>query len=257
MKTISLSVALLATMATASVQAQDPPKLEDFLTKEYDVCMDKSGGVTASMLDCMGEEYGRQDKVMNANYQALIKAYGAKSAFVAKLRKAQRLWAAMVEGEADMMGHPQGGSSQAFNTHGVTQKAVVLRGQEFNELLLAKTQSINSNAVRRNWSHQQRECSASRHDSGMVCDSKTLPFARKTLDANAGKLIAVAKKHGYSNYLRDFAKSTRAWNAYSTASCAALVAGRIYASNFACLEDAVRNRNDLVVDALELLTTGD
>ena len=226
MKKLLLTTALLAT-AAMPLRAEDPPKVEDFLTKQYDVCMDKSGGVTASILDCMGEEFGRQDKVMNANYQALIKAYGAKSAFVAKLRKAQRLWAPMVEGEADMMGHPEGGSSQAFNTHGVSQKAVVLRGQEFKELLLTKNHGINSDVVRRNLSFQQRECSASRFDSGMVCDAKSLPFQQKTLDANSAKLIKAAKDQGYSDYLQRYANGIRAWKAYSVGNCDLLVTGKI------------------------------
>ena len=251
MKKLLLTTALLAT-AAMPLRAEDPPKVEDFLTKQYDVCMDKSGGVTASILDCMGEEFGRQDKVMNANYQALIKAYGAKSAFVAKLRKAQRLWLAMVAGESNLAANPGGGSSEALTTHSLTQKAVVLRGQEFKELLLAKTHGINSEPYRLVWSAQLRECGATRFDSGMVCDAKTLPSAREELDAASAKLIKLAAARGHKDYVSGFENWTRDWNNYVVANCDVLVAGKIYSNPTACLEDATRIRRYAVLDAIEM-----
>ena len=90
----------------------------------------------------------------------------------------------------------------------------------------------------------------------MVCDAKSLPFEQKTLDANSAKLIKAAKDQGYSAYLQRYANGIRAWKAYSVANCDLLVSGKIYSNPSACLEDAARNRNYIVLDALKLLTTG-
>lgn len=40
---------------------------------DYDKCMDKSGGVTAEMLDCASAELSLQDKKLNAAYQTLMR----------------------------------------------------------------------------------------------------------------------------------------------------------------------------------------
>lgn len=59
---------------------------------DYDKCMDKSGGVTAEMLDCASAELSLQDKKLNAAYQTLMR----KSTDEEKtaLRDSQRGWLA-------------------------------------------------------------------------------------------------------------------------------------------------------------------
>jgi uncharacterized protein YecT (DUF1311 family) len=45
---------------------------DDDLSKEYAVCIDKSGGVTVSILECNGDELDRQDARLNDNYKKLM-----------------------------------------------------------------------------------------------------------------------------------------------------------------------------------------
>jgi uncharacterized protein YecT (DUF1311 family) len=40
---------------------------DDGLTKQFGTCMDKSGGVTSEMLDCIGKETKLQDARLNKN----------------------------------------------------------------------------------------------------------------------------------------------------------------------------------------------
>ena len=41
-------------------------------SKEFDACMDKAGGVTPAMIDCISAELKRQDGLLNENYRKLI-----------------------------------------------------------------------------------------------------------------------------------------------------------------------------------------
>jgi len=59
-------------------------------------CMEKSGGVTAAMQDCIGEELARQDKRLNAVYKVLLDKVAPKRK--TQLRDAQRKWLAFREG---------------------------------------------------------------------------------------------------------------------------------------------------------------
>lgn len=42
------------------------------LSKQFSSCMDKSGGVTADMLDCIGSETKRQDTRLNKTYKEVM-----------------------------------------------------------------------------------------------------------------------------------------------------------------------------------------
>lgn len=59
-------------------------------SKDYSICIEKSGGVTSEMLDCSASELSRQDKKLNAVYKTLMqKATDQKKA---ALRDSQRGW---------------------------------------------------------------------------------------------------------------------------------------------------------------------
>jgi uncharacterized protein YecT (DUF1311 family) len=59
-------------------------------TSEYAACMEKSGGVTSTMLDCASAEWKRQDARLNALYKKLMEAAteGQKSS----LKKSEQDW---------------------------------------------------------------------------------------------------------------------------------------------------------------------
>jgi uncharacterized protein YecT (DUF1311 family) len=61
-------------------------------SSDYDKCMDKSGGVTADMLDCASAELSRQDKKLNAAYQTLMRKSTEEEKTA--LRDSQRGWLA-------------------------------------------------------------------------------------------------------------------------------------------------------------------
>ena len=75
-------VSALITLVPASFAAEP--------SGEFTACMDDSGGVTASMLDCIGQENQRVDDELNALWQAELPKQDAD--FKDKLRASQRAW---------------------------------------------------------------------------------------------------------------------------------------------------------------------
>jgi uncharacterized protein YecT (DUF1311 family) len=65
--------------------ADDPDK-----SKDYVACMDKAGGVTSEMLDCISTEIRRQDTQLNASYKALMSKLSKKRKV--ELQESQRAW---------------------------------------------------------------------------------------------------------------------------------------------------------------------
>jgi uncharacterized protein YecT (DUF1311 family) len=52
---------------------------ESEMTQEYVTCMEKPGGVTAEMIECMSAETARQDARLNENYKRLMSKLSASS----------------------------------------------------------------------------------------------------------------------------------------------------------------------------------
>jgi uncharacterized protein YecT (DUF1311 family) len=59
-------------------------------SKDFEACLDKAGGVTPAMMDCISAELKRQDALLNQNYRKLMASLsaGRKKA----LQEAQRAW---------------------------------------------------------------------------------------------------------------------------------------------------------------------
>jgi uncharacterized protein YecT (DUF1311 family) len=89
MKRIVVGVILLGTL-----HLQWSPELwaadDADMSKDYLACMDKSGGVTSQMLDCIGAETERQDAQLNQNYKSLMFKLSKKRK--GELQEAQRAW---------------------------------------------------------------------------------------------------------------------------------------------------------------------
>lgn len=68
----------------------DAPQANDLYSQAYKSCMSRAGGVTSNMLDCNGEEYTYQDRLLNATYLTLQKALPAQRQEA--LKKTQQLW---------------------------------------------------------------------------------------------------------------------------------------------------------------------
>lgn len=75
-------------------QAESDPLLkqaiEARLSREYAVCMEKSGGITADMLECLSAETKIQDAALNATYKRLMGKLEPEGQ--ATVRQAQRAW---------------------------------------------------------------------------------------------------------------------------------------------------------------------
>jgi uncharacterized protein YecT (DUF1311 family) len=59
-------------------------------TKEYSRCIEKAGAVDPLVLECISDEYARQDKRLNAAYRKLMSSL--KGERKKQLLEAQRLW---------------------------------------------------------------------------------------------------------------------------------------------------------------------
>jgi uncharacterized protein YecT (DUF1311 family) len=76
---------------------------------EFSACMDGSGGVTASMLDCLGAENKRLDDALNALWQS--KFPNRSDILRDKLRTSQRAWITYRDATCDFhAAQHQGGS---------------------------------------------------------------------------------------------------------------------------------------------------
>jgi uncharacterized protein YecT (DUF1311 family) len=82
--------ALLACLCLPAPAMAQERALEDSYSRAYKACMDRSGGVTASMLDCGNAEYTKLDAALNAAYREA--ANGLAPGQRNLLRDSQRAW---------------------------------------------------------------------------------------------------------------------------------------------------------------------
>ena len=78
-------IGMLPVLWSAELQAAD-----DADAKEYLACMDKAGGVTSDMLNCIGAEMKVQDAQLNENYKNLVTKISKTRKN--ELQEAQRAW---------------------------------------------------------------------------------------------------------------------------------------------------------------------
>lgn len=78
------------------------------LSKPYSACMDKSGGVTMEMIECIGSEVKRQDTRLNKAYKALMAELTPPRK--TQLQEAQRAWLKYRDTNCNFYFDPDGGS---------------------------------------------------------------------------------------------------------------------------------------------------
>lgn len=98
LRTMVLASAL-TTMPTLT-RAEDP-RQEEAYSPAYKACMDKSGGVTADMLDCGNKEYSKLDAALNAAYREANKDLSPDQRNL--LRDTQRSWLAYRDSSCSFM----------------------------------------------------------------------------------------------------------------------------------------------------------
>lgn len=85
------------------------------LSSAFSSCMDKSDGVTAGMIDCIGAEHKRQDARLNKAYKALVAEQ--TPARKKELQDVQRLWLKYRDANCAFYYDPDGGSMARINAN--------------------------------------------------------------------------------------------------------------------------------------------
>jgi uncharacterized protein YecT (DUF1311 family) len=126
---IKLEIAILILSALPLANASDlAPR-----TKEYSRCIENAGAVDPAVLECIGDEYSRQDKRLNGAYRkpmASLKGERKK-----QLLEAQRLWAKYTEANCGFYYDPDGGTSARMMSAECDVTARILRAAELEKLL--------------------------------------------------------------------------------------------------------------------------
>lgn len=102
------------------------------LSAQYAGCMDKAGGVTLSMVECMVSELGRQDKRLNTVYHALMAELAPPRK--KQLQAAQRLWIQYRDANCSFYQDPEGGSLARVAAHSCQLHMAAQRAQELTAL---------------------------------------------------------------------------------------------------------------------------
>ena len=83
-------------------------------SKQYNNCMDNSGGVTVEMLDCIGAETKRQDIRLNNAYKNVIGLIPPQRQ--KQLQETQRSWIKYRDLNCDFYADPNSGTSATLNS---------------------------------------------------------------------------------------------------------------------------------------------
>jgi uncharacterized protein YecT (DUF1311 family) len=98
------------------------------LTKQFSACMEQSGGVTVSMLTCIGAETARQDTRLNKAYKDIIAQMSP--ARKKQLQDAQRRWIKYRDANCQFYADPEGGTAASVNAASCVMTATAGRSKE-------------------------------------------------------------------------------------------------------------------------------
>ncbi len=96
---------ILTGLFTISIYAS----AEDFYSDGFSTCIGKSGGVTANMLNCIGEELATQDARLHSAYKKL--AAGLTAERRRELVAVQRFWIQYRDANCKYYADPDGGTA--------------------------------------------------------------------------------------------------------------------------------------------------
>ena len=98
------------------------------LSKPHAACMDKSGGTTMGMIECITAETQRQDARLNKAYKALMA--GLAPPRKAQLQEAQRAWLKYRDANCGFYADPEGGSLARVNANDCVMTTTADRARE-------------------------------------------------------------------------------------------------------------------------------
>lgn len=120
----------LIILAITVTQAAFAEEVE--LSKGFATCMDKSEGVTTSMLDCIAAETKAQDARLNKAYKELITQLTAKRK--KQLQDAQRLWISYRDANCGFYADPDGGTMATVSAADCVMSMTAKRAIELESL---------------------------------------------------------------------------------------------------------------------------
>ena len=116
-----------ATLAIAAVSSAASAH-ETGLSKQYTACMDKAGGTTFGMIECITTENQRQDSQLNKAYMALMADLPPPRKV--HLQDAQRAWIKYRDANCAFYADPDGGTLARVNANSCMLTATAERARE-------------------------------------------------------------------------------------------------------------------------------
>lgn len=110
------------------------PTLADYslYSEQFTTCMEKTGGATFTMIDCINEEVAIQDARLNNAYDNLLTELTPERK--KELREVQRIWIRYRDANCNFHADPEGGSIARISGNHCVLKETVLRAIELEQL---------------------------------------------------------------------------------------------------------------------------
>jgi uncharacterized protein YecT (DUF1311 family) len=105
---------------------------EASLSKQFEACMDKSGGVTQGMVECMVAETKRHDARLNKAYKALMGSLNPERQ--KQLQEAQRAWLKFRDTNCAFYYDPDGGTLARVEANDCVMNMTANRAKELEAL---------------------------------------------------------------------------------------------------------------------------
>jgi len=105
---------------------------EPELSSRYSSCLDRAGGVTISMIDCIRAELALQDVKLNANYKLL--GVNLSSFRKKQLVDAQRAWLSFRDANCAFYADPDGGTLATVMAQDCLLNMTASRANELSRL---------------------------------------------------------------------------------------------------------------------------
>ena len=124
--------ATIATLALACMSFSAHAE-NTLYSQRFSTCMNNSGGVTAEMLNCTGNEYTQQDARLNKAYKKLTSQLSAGRK--KELLRVQRLWIQYRDANCKFYEDPDGGTNATINAASCNLEMTARRAQELENLM--------------------------------------------------------------------------------------------------------------------------
>ena len=98
------------------------------LSKQFETCMDKSGGNTSGMVECLSAEAKKQDVRLNKAYKEVLAQLTPARAI--QLKEAQRAWLKFHDANCAYYYDPDGGTMARVSANDCVMSSTATRAKE-------------------------------------------------------------------------------------------------------------------------------